>query len=95
MPESRAMWRWTRIAYAMLWVATFVAFAISYVVMAPAQVQPVPRIGSCPSGFVTSGGYCMPMSGTTRPAIVKGGAQCPAGWTASGSNYCLGPAPKQ
>jgi hypothetical protein len=54
-----------------------------------AQATPVPRVGSCPSGYTESGGYCAPMSGTTRPAIVKSG-QCPANWISSGA-YCLGP----
>jgi hypothetical protein len=54
-----------------------------------AQPAPVPKVGSCPSGYVESGGFCAPMSGTTRTAIIKSG-QCPANWITSGA-YCLGP----
>jgi hypothetical protein len=56
---------------------------------AAAQPLPQEKRGSCPAGYVTSGGYCTPMATTRRDAIPKAG-QCPAGWVTSG-NYCLGP----
>ena len=35
--------------------------------VAGAQALPSPKQGQCPSGYTQSGGYCAPMSGTTRP----------------------------
>jgi hypothetical protein len=49
--------------------------------------QPVPKVGSCPSGYRESGGYCAPMSPNAPQAIVKTGS-CPSGWMQSGS-YCI------
>jgi hypothetical protein len=49
--------------------------------------QPLPKVGSCPSGYRESGGYCAPMSDRAPAAIVKTGS-CPSGWMASG-NYCI------
>ena len=52
-------------------------------------VQPLPKVGSCPLGYYSSGGYCVPSSGgNTRGAIEKSGAGCPLGFYSSG-NYCL------
>jgi hypothetical protein len=64
-----------------LWSATVL------LLVAPAAAQPVPKIGTCPSGYQSSGGYCAP-SATARPALAKTG-QCPSGYHASGG-YCLG-----
>ena len=58
--------------------------------LASAALLPVPKVGSCPSGYAESGGFCVPMSQTQRPANAKGRGQCPANWTSSGA-YCLGP----
>ena len=61
-----------------------------FVTAAHAQLQPpLPKVGSCPSGFVDSRNSCIPLSTTTRRAIVKGVEECPPGWRQSGSNYCL------
>ena len=49
--------------------------------------QPLNKVGSCPSGYHTSGNYCTPSSASTKPAIAKVGA-CPSGYHTSG-NYCL------
>jgi hypothetical protein len=51
----------------------------------PAAV-PVPKVGSCPSGYSTSGNYCKP-SGGARFALPKVGS-CPSGYSTSG-DYCL------
>lgn len=48
--------------------------------------QPLPREGSCPSGYYTSGEYCVPTS-SAKFAIKRNGS-CPAGYFAS-SNYCV------
>ena len=48
--------------------------------------QPLPKTGSCPSGYSTSGGYCAP-STNARFAVPKIGS-CPSGYSTSG-DYCL------
>ena len=58
-------------------------------VLAQQPVQPLPKVGSCPLGYYSSGGYCVPSSGgNTRGAIEKSGAGCPLGFYSS-CNYCL------
>ena len=47
---------------------------------------PVAKVGSCPSGYVTSGAFCNP-SGNARPAMAKVGS-CPSGYVTSGA-YCV------
>lgn len=70
------------------------AFSLLMVLLAPAamaqqRVQPLPKVGSCPLGYYTSGGYCVPSrSGNPRGAIEKSGNSCPLGFTSSGS-YCV------
>ena len=57
--------------------------------LAQQPVQPLPKIGGCPLGYYSSGGYCVPSSGgNTSGAIEKSGAGCPLGFYSSG-NYCL------
>ncbi len=51
------------------------------------DVEPLPKSGSCPSGYHTSGGYCTPSSANARPAVPKTGS-CPSGYHTSG-DYCL------
>ena len=52
-------------------------------------VQPLPKVGGCPLGYYSSGGYCVPSKGSnTRGAIEKSGNSCPLGFYSSG-NYCL------
>lgn len=45
------------------------------------------RGGQCPSGYYTSGKYCVAISEKSKPAIPKDGP-CPTGYYASGG-YCL------
>lgn len=47
---------------------------------------PLAKVGSCPSGYSTSGQYCVP-GNKARFAIEKRGA-CPGGYSTSGA-YCL------
>jgi hypothetical protein len=45
-----------------------------------AQAQAVPKVGTCPSGYHTSGGACAPNSQErgARPAVAKIGSSLPA-----------------
>jgi hypothetical protein len=46
------------------------------------------RINSCPYGYLSSGGYCVPTEGA-QPAIPYDSRHnCPWGWASSG-NACL------
>ena len=57
--------------------------------VAQQPVRPLPKLGGCPLGYYSSGGYCVPSSGgNTRGAIEKSGAGCPLGFYSSGS-YCV------
>ena len=53
----------------------------------PPSAQPVIKNGSCPSGYVSSGNYCVPSGDRSRFAITKSGS-CPSGYISSG-DYCL------
>lgn len=48
---------------------------------------PVIKEGSCPSGYYTSGNYCVPSSANAKTAIIKEGS-CPSGYYTSGG-YCV------
>ena len=48
--------------------------------------QPLERDGACPSGYSSSGEYCVP-NRTGRFAIGRNGS-CPSGYSSSG-NYCV------
>ncbi|MEQ1558107.1 MAG: hypothetical protein ABL933_04095 [Methyloglobulus sp.] len=50
------------------------------------QEKPLPKTGSCPAGYSTSGGYCKPTQ-RARFAVEKHGG-CPAGYSPSGG-FCL------
>ena len=66
--------------------AVFPAILLLVATDALAQDALVKR-GSCPSGYHTSGGYCIPSSKSSRAAIAKVGS-CPSGYHTSG-DYCL------
>lgn len=48
--------------------------------------QALERDGSCPSGYYTSGNYCVP--GTNARFAVHRRGSCPSGYYTSG-NYCV------
>lgn len=50
--------------------------------------QPLPRTGSCPSGYGVSGGYCSPFAGARHAVPRPPGGSCASGYSASGA-YCL------
>jgi hypothetical protein len=68
-------------------IAAAVVIGALHAAPALAQPMPVQKLGSCPSGYRESGGYCAPMNDRAQPAIPKRG-QCPSGWAQSG-NYCI------
>ncbi len=49
--------------------------------------QPIPKVGSCPVGYRTSGDYCIPLESTDKEVIIKL-ESCPPGYRTSG-NYCI------
>ena len=53
---------------------------------AHAQTSP-PKEGTCPSGFYTSGKFCIPIRDDANPALLRAG-QCPSGYHTSGK-YCV------
>jgi hypothetical protein len=53
---------------------------------AAAQPLPVPKTGVCPSGYASSGSYCVPVSDRAPRAIPKVGP-CPSGWADNG-HFC-------
>jgi hypothetical protein len=65
-----------------------IAVAVAAIaVPAVAEPMPYPKTrDQCAGSYVQSGGFCVPRSGgTVRAAVPKpAGAQCPAGWVASG-----------
>jgi hypothetical protein len=48
---------------------------------------PVAKDGACPSGYYSSGNYCLASSDSSRLALPKLGS-CPSGYYSSG-NYCI------
>jgi hypothetical protein len=77
---------------ALLWclsAAAAAAVVAAAAALAQQPIRPLPKVGSCPLGYYSSGGICMPStSGNTRGAIEKTGNSCPLGFYASG-NYCV------
>ncbi len=48
---------------------------------------PLAKTGLCPSGYLSSGNYCLARD--QAPAtILKNGRYCPSGWLSSG-DYCI------
>ncbi len=65
----------------------FVVMALIYaLVNATPSPQPLVRNKSCPSGYYTSGAYCVP-NNNAKFAIRKLGS-CPSGYFSSG-DYCV------
>jgi len=49
-------------------------------------LEPIQKVGTCPTGWYTSGSYCIPSTKTSPPLIQKD-STCPLGWYTS-SDYC-------
>lgn len=54
---------------------------------APAP-QPLPRASSCPSGYYSSGNYCVPGTNARFAIARHGSGSCPSGYYQSGQ-YCV------
>ena len=65
-------------------IATLVASSA----LAQQPVQPLPKVGSCPLGYYSSGSYCVPSSGGNTRGAIKNSGSCPLGFYSSG-NYCV------
>ena len=68
---------------------TLIAIAmLSYSLPAAASchAEPLAKDGACPSGYFTSGAYCVPSTGARR--AIKRLNSCPSGFFSSG-NYCV------
>ncbi|MBM4213039.1 MAG: hypothetical protein FJ179_04905 [Gammaproteobacteria bacterium] len=50
-------------------------------------LQPIPRDGTCPSGYYASDKHCIAATDSAEAVIPRAGS-CPAGWYANG-NYCV------
>lgn len=70
------------------WALVAAAFA-TVPGFAEQPVRPLPKVGSCPTGYYSAGRYCIPgAGGHARGAIERIGGACPLGFYSSGS-YCL------
>lgn len=67
-------------------VMTLLGLMVATGTHAAPPAAPLPRDGSCPSGYYSSGDYCVPSS-SGRFAVVRRGS-CPSGYYSSG-NYCV------
>ena len=67
-------------------LAFTIAVLISSAVNATPPPQPLVRDSSCPSGYYSSGSYCVP-NNDAHFAIERKGS-CPSGYYSSG-NYCV------
>ena len=52
-----------------------------------AATTPLPKVGSCPSGYSSEASWCVPMQ-NARVAVPKGKGQCPSTMMQSGA-YCI------
>ncbi len=85
--KALAGWTACKIRFAVA-AALFIAGVFTDGLAAEAvPAQPVIRDGSCPSGYSSSGNYCVPGS-SARYALPRGGSSCPSGYFSSG-NYCV------
>jgi hypothetical protein len=66
---------------------TMIIIVLLMITNAVAQPLPQPKVGSCPSGYRESGGYCARMNDRAPAAVPKVG-QCLSKWMQSGS-YCI------
>ena len=63
-----------------LWLTLALSVA-SESALAQQPVQPLPKVGSCPLGYYSSGSYCVPSGrGNTKGAIEKSGRSCSLGY---------------
>ena len=58
-----------------------------------ASATPLPKVGSCPSGYASEAAWCVPMR-NAPVAVPKGKGQCPSTMIQSG-NYCIDTKPQR
>ena len=58
-----------------------------------ASAIPLPKTGSCPSGYSSEAVWCVPMA-NAPVAVPKGAGQCPSTMRQSG-NYCIESKPQR
>ncbi len=68
------------------WLGLLILLPLAGFADTPLTPQPLAKVGSCPSGYATSGNYCVPGQ-QARLALEKRGT-CPSGYATSGA-YCL------
>jgi hypothetical protein len=70
------------------WIMRTLALLLALVASAAAAAQPLPlpqsRTGSCPWGYLWSGGQCIPSGRDAPKAVPQVRGSCPSGWVASG-----------
>jgi hypothetical protein len=88
MTTARSLQR--RGAFTAIAIAAWIIVAlIMWLESALAEPLPQPKLGAtCPPGYETSAGYCVPNRNTGCRAMPKLGATCPVGYTSSGGTYC-------
>ena len=66
---------------------TIASIVLGVLILIPQDVNAqVLKIGSCPSGWRSSGQYCV--AGLSAKGIMIKVGSCPSGWRSSG-NYCV------
>jgi hypothetical protein len=68
------------------WLAGLLLVPLGSLAAGTLTPQPLAKVGTCPSGYTTSGQYCAP-GPKARLAVERRGG-CPSGYTTSGA-YCL------
>jgi hypothetical protein len=62
-------------------------FLLMLLPVAVQATEIIERVGSCPIGYRTSGGYCIQIEDEDEEVVVKQ-RSCPRGYRTSG-NYCI------
>ena len=68
-------------------ISLLVAFAATPTATAAPRPGPIPKVGTCPTGYSTSFNVCRPTMGA-HYAFVKTGSFCPSGYYTSW-RYCV------
>jgi hypothetical protein len=75
-------------------IITLMGAAVLLLCALPSHSEPLPvpqqqqSGGSCPSGYLSSGSYCVPSSSRQDAVAKPPNGTCPNGWLSSG-DFCL------